>query len=244
MMMVKPGQGMSIRKQCAAVKVPVSSYYCRPKPPGAAPVPNLLEGDMPAAPNRIWASNLTQMRVDRGMMHVAIIIDACSRLIVGIRLSNTPDAALCLKAFAHACSHYGCSVVFHSDKGAQFTSRCFRDGLRRHGIKQSMTGCHGWKDNVFAERVIWSLKNECTRLRDLETGSQIRAALLEFVAYYNFVRLHSKLQGRTPAEAHGLSRKKNQQATWTLRLRTSDAAINSFSLNYPKCAIAIQLYSS
>ncbi len=106
-----------------------------------------------------------------------------------------------------------------------------------------MKGSRGWKDNVFAERLIWSLKNECTRLRDLGTGSQIRTALAEYVAYYNFVRLHSKLQGRTPAEAHDLSRKK-KRAAWTLRLQTSDAAINSFSLNYLKCAIAIQFCSS
>ncbi len=74
-----------------------------------------------------------------------------------------------------------------------------------------MTGDRGWKDNVFAERVIWSLKNECTRIRDPETGSQIRAALNKYVACYKLVREHSKLQKRTPAEAHGFSRKKNSE---------------------------------
>ncbi len=172
------------------------------------PAPNLFKSVMPDAPNRIWASDLSLLRVGRGMMHAAIIIDVFSRLFVGIRLSNTPDAELLLNALAEACSRYGCPAVFHSDKGAQYTSRRFRDELRRRGIKQSMTGNRGWKDNVVSECVIWSLKNECTRLRDPETGSHIRAALELYVAYCNCVREHSKLQGRRPAEAHGLSQKK------------------------------------
>ncbi len=183
MKLVKPGQGLSIRKQCAAVKVPVSSYCYRPNPPsaerrrlaaeagslhsvqtsmgtrrqaqqlqrkdhrcssklvgkvmdeqglrslspgphsstkrrrGAVPAPNLLEQGMPSAPNRIWSSDLTLLRVGRGIMHAAIIIEVCSRLIVGIRLSNTPDAELCLNTLAQACSRYGCPTVLHNDKG-------------------------------------------------------------------------------------------------------------------------------
>ncbi len=111
---------------------------------------------MPDATKRIWASDLTQLRVGRCMMHAAIFIDACSCLLVGIRLSNTWDAELCLKTLADVCSRYGCPAVFHcDDKGAQFTSRCFRDDLRSHGNKQSMTGNRGCKGNVLAERVIW-----------------------------------------------------------------------------------------
>ncbi len=67
---------------------------------GAVSALNLLERDIPAAPNPIWVSDLTQLHVGRGIMHAAIIIDVSSCLLVGVRLSNTPDAELCRNILA------------------------------------------------------------------------------------------------------------------------------------------------
>ncbi len=110
-------------------------------------------------------------------------------------------------ARTRACRNQGCTAIFHSDKGAQYTSRCFKSALRQLGIKQSMTGAKCWKDNIFVERFIWTLKNECSKIYEWTTGAETRRGIADFIHYYNYVRGHSRLDDRTPAEVHGVSDK-------------------------------------
>lgn len=58
-------------------------------------------------------------------------------------------------------------------------------------------------DNVFIERLWRSLKYECVYLHAFETGSELRVGLGQWITYYNTQRPHSRLAGRTPAEAYG-----------------------------------------
>ncbi len=99
----------------------------------------------------MWASDLTQLQIGKGLMHAAFIIDSNTRFIAGFDLSNTADTEMCLNVLEQAIRDHDCPAIFHSDKGAQYTSRRFKSALRQLGIKQSMTGDKGWKDNIFME---------------------------------------------------------------------------------------------
>ncbi len=124
------------------------------------------------------AAERAQLQVGSGLMHAAVAIDPNSRFIIDFRLSNTADIDLCLHALADVCRDYCCPAIFHRHKGSLFASRSFKSELRRRGIKQSMTGRLGWKDNVIVERFIWCLKKESTRLREWTSGSKVRSAYL------------------------------------------------------------------
>lgn len=70
-------------------------------------------------------------------------------------------------------------------------------------IKISMDGRGRWMDNVFIERLWRSVKYECVYLHAFETGSEMRAGLGRWFAYYDQHRPHSRLAGKTPGEAYG-----------------------------------------
>ncbi len=168
-------------------------HSCTRPCPGATPAPNLLEQEHSSKPNRMRASDLTQFQIGKGLMHAAIIIDPKLRFIVGFDLSNTADTELCLNALGQAIRDHGCPAIFHNVKGAQYTSRHFKSELHRRGIKQSMTGDKGWKDNIFVERFIWTLKNECSKLYEWRTGAEACRGIADFINYYNYVLGYSRL---------------------------------------------------
>ena len=119
------------------------------------------------------------------------------------RLSNTMDAAFCVEALEEAMARFGKPEIFNTDQGSQFTSQAFTGVLRAAEVKIIMDGEGRWMDNVFIERLWRSVKYECVYLHAFETGSELRAGLSRWFAYYNHHRPHSRLAGKTPAEAYG-----------------------------------------
>lgn len=113
------------------------------------------------------------------------------------------DAGFCVDALKEALARFGRPEIFNTDQGSQFTSFDFTAVLRDAEIRISMDGRGRWMDNVFIERLWRSLKYECVYLNAFETGSELRAGLGRWIAYYNTQRPHSGLAGRTPAEAYG-----------------------------------------
>lgn len=87
-------------------------------------------------------------------------------------------------------------------ESTQFTSYAFTSVLRDAEVRISMDGRGRWMDIVFIERLWRSLKYECVYLHAFETGSELRAGLGRWIAYYNTQRPHSGLAGRTPVQAY------------------------------------------
>ncbi|GAB4253083.1 MAG: hypothetical protein Kow00129_13980 [Thermoleophilia bacterium] len=84
----------------------------------------------------------------------------------------------------------------------EFTSTRFTDVLTEHGVQISRDGRGRFLDNIFIERLWWSLKYECVYLQEFADGRDLYRAIEGWFHFYNSERPHSSLDGRTPDEAY------------------------------------------
>jgi hypothetical protein len=97
---------------------------------------------------------------------------------------------------------YGKPEIFNTDQGAQFTSNEFTQTLKDHQVAISMDGRGRCQDNIFVERLWWTIKHNYLYLHSFRDGSQLRTGLNEWIRYYNRERGHSSLDDRTPDEVY------------------------------------------
>ncbi len=175
-----------------------------PKPRTSKPHPQhkvypyLLRGLTIDRPNQVWATDITYIPMERGFMYLVAIMDWHSRKILSWRVSNTLEEAL---------SRFGAPEIFNTDQGAQFTSNAFTQGLKDNQVAISMDGRGRCQDNIFVERLWWTLKHQFIYLHSFEDGKSLRLGLSKWIQYYNLVRGHSSLDGKTPDEVYfGLPR--------------------------------------
>ncbi len=164
--------------------------------------PYLLRDLAITRPNQVWCADVTYIPLRRGFLYLVAIMDWASRKVLAWRLSNTLDAEFCVAALEAALARCGRPDIFNTDQGSQFTSLAFTGCLAAAGIAISMDGRGRWMDNVFIERLWRSLKYECVYLNAFETGTEARAGIGRWIAYYNADRPHSSLGERTPDEAY------------------------------------------
>ena len=112
------------------------------------------------------------------------------------------DADFGVEALKEAIAKHGAPEIFNSDQGSQFTSGAWIDVLVDAKIKISMDGKGAWRDNRMIERLWRSLKYERVYLNAFETGSEMRAGIGKWMAYYNSERPHSAHGLLTPDEAY------------------------------------------
>ena len=156
--------------------------------------------------NHVWASDISYVPLDRGFMYLVVVMDWYSRKILSWRISNTLDSDFCVQALNEALGRYGKPEIFNTDQGAQFTSRDFTQTLKDHQVAISMDGRGRCQDNIFVERLWWTIKYNYLYLHSFKDGSQLRNGLNEWIRYYNRERGHSSLDDRTPDEVYyGLS---------------------------------------
>jgi len=130
------------------------------------------------------------------------MMDWHSRKILSFRVSNTLDSEFCIEALEEALLRYGKPEIFNTDQGSQFTSRGFVGMLESHGIQVSMDGRGRAQDNIFIERLWWTLKYHYIYLHVFENGSELRQGLRQWVAFYNQERFHQALDNLTPDEVY------------------------------------------
>jgi len=164
--------------------------------------PYLLRDKLISKANEVWCSDITYIRMNRGFMYLVVIMDWASRKVLSWRLSNTLDTSFCLDALEEAIHLYGKPNIFNTDQGSQFTSDDFTNILKSHDIQISMDGKGCWMDNVFIERLWRSLKYECIYLQEFDHVSQLRAAIANWLKFYNNYRPHSTFAGLTPQEVY------------------------------------------
>ena len=179
-----------------------------PKPDTSRPHPEhkiypyLLRGLVIDQPNQVWATDITYIPMQKGFMYLVAILDWATRRVLAWRLSNTLTADFCVAALNEAILRYGKPEIFNSDQGSQFTSEEFTGVLKRHEIQISMDGRGRCYDNIFVERLWWTVKHEWVYLRPAENGLAQKASLVRFFDWYNRRRPHQSLGWKTPDEAY------------------------------------------
>jgi putative transposase len=203
------GEGYNVsRKRVRRLmrKMGIQAIYPKPRttrPKKENPVyPYLLRGLSIDRPNQVWCSDITYIPMHQGFMYLAAVMDWHSRKILSWRLSNTLEADFCVAALEDAIAEYGIPGIFNTDQGSQFTSSAFTDVLEDNHIKISMDGKGAWMDNVFIERLWWSLKYECVYINEFEDVRSLKKGLDEWICFYNAHRPHSALDYKTPDEAY------------------------------------------
>lgn len=165
---------------------------------------NLLNGKFEAEKkNQIWSSDITYIRTNEGWMYLAVVLDVYNREIIGWSLSQRAALDLVVKALTMAVSKRKpeAGVIFHSDRGSQYTSSSVRYLLSKYGFRQSMSGKGNCYDNAITETFFSTLKKELVYLTEFETRQQAELEIFEFIEiFYNRKRLHSSLGYLSPVD--------------------------------------------
>ena len=155
------------------------------------------------AVNQLWVADITYIRLEREYVYLAVVLDAYSRRVVGWALGRTLEAELALAALRMAVAERRLrpGLVHHSDRGVQYACADYRDLLRQHGMRGSMSRSGNPYDNALAESFLKTLKYEEVYRNHYRDLAEAQAAITEFIdAVYNQKRLHSALGYRSPVE--------------------------------------------
>ena len=155
--------------------------------------PYLLRGKTIDQPNQVWAADITYIPMRQGFLYLVAIIDWATRRVLSWRLSNTLTAGFCVAALSEALARFGNPGIFNTDQGAQFTGDEFTQMLRDHGIEISMDGRGRCHDNIFVERLWWTVKHEWVYLRPAADGIEQKRSLGEFFDWYNPASSHPSI---------------------------------------------------
>jgi putative transposase len=164
--------------------------------------PNVLNRQFnPAAPNQAWVADITYIRTCSGWLYLAAVLDLYSRKVVGWALAPHMRTELVCGALQMAISQRQptAGLIVHSDRGSQYASDAYQMLLRRHGLPCSMSRKGNCWDNAVMERFFLNLKMERVWRSDYANHAEAVEDITNYiVAFYNGVRLHSKLGNRSP----------------------------------------------
>jgi len=164
---------------------------------------NLINQDFnPEKPNQVWAGDVTYLRTHEGWMYLAIVMDLYSRRIIGWAMSKRMTVDLVQRAMQMAINLRSPDkgLIFHSDRGSQYTSKRFSRLLKGRHIKASMSGVGACWDNAVVERFFGSLKYEWLLKVYHLTRQTMKRDVERYIRYYNQDRLHTANDDLSPVE--------------------------------------------
>jgi len=163
---------------------------------------NLLNREFEVAqPDQFYAADVTYIWTQEGWLYLAVVIDLCSRRVVGWSMSSRMKAKLVCDALQMALwqRRPKAGLIHHSDRGSQYASKAFHRLLKAHGIKGSMSRKGDCWDNAVVESFFGSLKQELVQWKNYQTRYEAQQDILEYIAmFYNSERLHSYLGYMSP----------------------------------------------
>jgi putative transposase len=179
---------------------------------------DLVQRDFSAqGPDQLWLADLSYLRCWEGVVFFAFIIDAFSRRIVGWQFASHMRTDLVLDALRMALHQRApgadVELVHHSDRGSQYTSIDYAQTLTDNRVLASVGSVGDAYDNAMAESFLDSFKTELIADRVWRTRSQLELAVVEYVGWFNHVRLHESLGDLPPAEFEALYAAKDRPTT-------------------------------
>lgn len=170
----------------------------------AAALPDLVGRQFtPIAPNVLWYGDITYVKTVDGWAYIASVIDGYSRKVVGWAIADHMRAELVIDALTMALARREPpdGVIFHADRGSQYTSQAFVEFCKRNGVRNSAGRTGICFDNAAAESFWATLKKEFIHLHPFDTVATLRRETFEYIeGYFNTRRIHSSLEYLTPIE--------------------------------------------
>jgi transposase InsO family protein len=174
--------------------------------PGKRPVaPDRVRRQFTAvAPNVLWCGDLTEVDTDEGKLYLATVLDLFSRRLLGYAMSEHHDADLAVASLHMAAANRASDVdgvIFHSDRGSEYTAEAYETACRRLGVIQSMGRVGSALDNAASEAFNSIIKVEYIHRHRFRTHAEARLKIATWIVdFYNARRRHSACDGMSPID--------------------------------------------
>lgn len=164
--------------------------------------PNILQRDFTTmGPNQKWVSDISYVWTEEGWLYLCVFIDLWSRSVIGWSMGKRINRHLVCDALTMALwrRKFPKNVIVHSDRGAQYASKKYRNLLLQYKLTGSMSRKGDCWDNAVAESFFHTLKTELINSEDYQSRSQAKRDIFEYIeVYYNRLRRHSSISYCTP----------------------------------------------
>jgi transposase InsO family protein len=151
-------------------------------------------------PDQVWACDITYIRLERGFVYLAIVMDVFTRAIRGWHLSKSLGQELTLAALKMALADH-VPEIHHSDQGIQYAAYEYIDSLKKYKVRISMSSIGKPQENGYAERLMRTIKEEEVDLSEYQDYADTMNQIGHFIEdVYMTKRIHSSLGYLTPAE--------------------------------------------
>lgn len=173
--------------------------------PAAAARADLIRRDFTADAAQIntrWCGDITYIRTWEGWLYLATVLDIASRRVLGYALADHLRTELPADALANAVAarNPNPGVVFHSDRGCQYTSTEFAAAAADSSVRLSVGRTGQCWDNALAESFFATIKGELLNTTAWPTRAAASRAIVDYIGWYNGTRLHSALGYQSPAD--------------------------------------------
>ena len=165
--------------------------------------------------DRRYVGDITYIATWEGWAYLATVIDLSSRRVVGWALADHMRTELVADALTMAFKNRSPEegLIFHSDRGCQYTSADYGELARANGVVLSVGRKGECWDNAVAESFFATIKRELVDTRAWPTRAGLHRAVFDYIeGWYNVRRLHSSLDYCSPAEWEAIHRNADRQA--------------------------------
>ena len=164
---------------------------------------NVLERDFSThAPNRKWATDVTEFKIGGRKAYLSPILDMYNGEIISYTISDSPDLRMVMNmvnsAIRKAKPQKG--LVLHSDQGWHYQHMKYQLALKRNGIIQSMSRKGNCLDNAMMENFFGIMKSELLYLQEFKDMDHFKQELKRYIHYYNNDRIKLRLKGKSPVK--------------------------------------------
>lgn len=155
----------------------------------------------PSLPNQQWVGDVSYLKVNGEWIYLSVILDLYSRKVIGWSLGENRTTELTLRSLEMALNtrNTDSSLIFHSDKGAEYGAHVFQNRLRSAGIKPSMNRPKTMTDNIHVESFFRTFKTESFYGEVFENVAHLCKVTKWYLEnYYNCQRMHTSLGFKSP----------------------------------------------
>ena len=162
-----------------------------------------------------WCGDLTEIPTEEGKLYLATVEDLASRRLPGFALGEHHDAELAANALKMAAAVRGgdvTGVIFHTDKGSEYTADLFAQTCKALRVTQSMSRVGSALDNAVAESFNSTLEFELLSKHRFKTKAEARRAVAGYIDRYNRTRRHSTCEMKSPIQFEAILAQRAAQA--------------------------------